>query len=41
MSVAIDSRRNVVCFPDGIFYGHVTEESAKLIVKESHERGSY
>jgi hypothetical protein len=29
---------NVVCFPDGIFYGHVTEESAKLIVKEYDER---
>lgn len=29
---------NVVCFPDGIFYGHVTEETAKLIVKEYDER---
>jgi hypothetical protein len=29
---------NVVCFPDGIFYGHVTEETAKLIVKEYYER---
>lgn len=29
---------NVVCFPDGIFYGHVTEENAKLIVKEYYER---
>jgi hypothetical protein len=29
---------NVVCFPDGIFYGHVTEESAKLIAKECYER---
>jgi len=29
---------NVVCFPDGIFYGHVTEENAKLIVKEYPER---
>ena len=28
---------NVVCFPDGIFYGHVTEETAKLIVKEYDE----
>jgi hypothetical protein len=29
---------NLVCFPDGIFYGHVTEETAKLIVKEYYER---
>jgi hypothetical protein len=29
---------NVVCFPDGIFYGHVTEESAKLIVEQCFER---
>ena len=29
---------NVVCFPDGIFYGHVTETNAKLIVKEYYER---
>jgi len=29
---------NVVCFPDGIFYGHVTEETSKLIVKECYER---
>ena len=29
---------NVVCFPDGIFYGHVTEETANLIVKECYER---
>jgi len=29
---------NVICFPDGIFYGHVTEETAKLIVKEYDER---
>lgn len=29
---------NIVCFPDGIFYGHVTEESAQLIVKEYYER---
>jgi len=29
---------NVICFPDGIFYGHVTDETAKLIVKECHER---
>lgn len=29
---------NVICFPDGIFYGHVTEETAKLIVKECYER---
>ena len=29
---------NVVCFPDGIFYGHVTEENAKLIVKEYYDR---
>ncbi len=29
---------NVVCFPDGIFYGHVTEENAELIVKEYDER---
>jgi hypothetical protein len=29
---------NVVCFPDGLFYGHVTEETAKLIVKEYYER---
>jgi hypothetical protein len=29
---------NVVCFPDGIFYGHVTEETAKLIVTEYYER---
>lgn len=29
---------NVVCFPDGIFYGHVTEETARLIVKEYYER---
>jgi hypothetical protein len=29
---------NVVCFPDGLFYGHVTEETAKLIVKEYDER---
>ena len=29
---------NVVCFPVGIFYGHVTEEAAKLIVKEYDER---
>ena len=29
---------NVVCFPDGIFYGHVTGESAKLIVEEYSER---
>ena len=29
---------NVVCFPDGIFYGHVTEDTAKLIVKEYYER---
>lgn len=28
---------NVVCFPDGIFYGHVTEQTAKLIVEEYHE----
>lgn len=29
---------NVVCFPDGIFYGHVTEENTELIVKEYYER---
>jgi hypothetical protein len=29
---------NVVCFPDGIFYGHVTEENAALIIKEYCER---
>lgn len=29
---------NVVCFPDGIFYGHMTEENAKLIVKEYYDR---
>ena len=29
---------NVVCFPDGTFYGHVTEETAELIVKECYER---
>ncbi|HSE19186.1 MAG TPA: sucrase ferredoxin [Pyrinomonadaceae bacterium] len=29
---------NVVCFPDGIFYGHVTEENARLIVEEYNER---
>ena len=29
---------NVVCFPDGVFYGHVTETSAELIVKEYYER---
>jgi hypothetical protein len=29
---------NVICFPDGIFYGHVTEESAKLIAEEYYER---
>jgi hypothetical protein len=29
---------NVVCFPDGIFYGHVTEETAQLIAKEYYER---
>jgi len=29
---------NVICFPDGIFYGHVTEETAKLIAKEYYER---
>ncbi|HEU4712519.1 MAG TPA: sucrase ferredoxin [Pyrinomonadaceae bacterium] len=29
---------NVICFPDGVFYGHVTEETAKLIVEEYSER---
>lgn len=29
---------NVVCFPDGIFYGHVSEASAKVIVEEYYER---
>lgn len=29
---------NVVCFPDGVFYGHVTETNAKLIVEEYYER---
>jgi len=29
---------NVVCFPDGLFYGHVSEENAKLIVREYCER---
>ena len=29
---------NVVCFPDGIFYGHVTEDNASLIVKEYYDR---
>lgn len=29
---------NVICFPDGIFYGHVTEENAKLIVEEYDQR---
>lgn len=29
---------NVVCFPDGIFYGHVTEANARLIVKEYYDR---
>ena len=29
---------NVVCFPDGIFYGHVTETNAKLIVEEYYDR---
>lgn len=29
---------NVVCFPDGLFYGHVTENTAKVIVKEYYER---
>lgn len=29
---------NVVCFPDGIFYGHVTEQSAELMVQEYYER---
>jgi hypothetical protein len=29
---------NVICFPDGIFYGHLTEESAKLVVKEYYDR---
>ena len=29
---------NVVCFPDGIFYGHVTEKTAQLIVEECYER---
>ena len=29
---------NVVCFPDGLFYGHVTEETAKSIVEEYSER---
>lgn len=25
---------NVICFPDGLFYGHVTEDIAKVIVRE-------
>lgn len=29
---------NVVCFPDGIFYGHVTEKTALLMVQEYYER---
>ncbi|HJP92579.1 MAG TPA: sucrase ferredoxin [Pyrinomonadaceae bacterium] len=29
---------NVVCFPDGLFYGHLTEETTKLIVREYYER---
>jgi hypothetical protein len=29
---------NVVCFPDGLFYGHVTETTAPLIVKEYYKR---
>ena len=29
---------NVVCFPDGLFYGHLTEDSTKLIVREYYER---
>lgn len=29
---------NLVCFPDGIFYGHVTEQSAELMVREYYER---
>ncbi|HKR22271.1 MAG TPA: sucrase ferredoxin [Pyrinomonadaceae bacterium] len=29
---------NVICFPDGVFYGHVTDETAKHIVKEYSER---
>ena len=29
---------NLICFPDGLFYGHVTEETAPLIVREYYER---
>jgi hypothetical protein len=29
---------NVVCFPDGIFYGHVTEQTVELVVQEYYER---
>jgi hypothetical protein len=29
---------NVVCFPEGIFYGHVTEQTAMLMIKEYYER---
>jgi len=29
---------NVICFPDGVFYGHVTDETAKLIVEAYSER---
>ena len=29
---------NVVCFPDGIFYAHVTEETGKVIVEEYDDR---
>lgn len=29
---------NVVCFPDGIFYGHVTEQTVRLMVQEYYER---
>jgi hypothetical protein len=29
---------NVVCFPDGIFYGHITETTARLMVQEYYER---
>lgn len=29
---------NVVCFPDGIFYGHLTEQTAELMTKEYFER---
>jgi hypothetical protein len=29
---------NMICFPDGLFYGHVTEETAPLIVSNYRER---